>query len=281
MQTIILIGAGQMGQAALRLINRSSFCVEAFADNNTALHGKTLCGKPILSVEAAVARQPDVVLIAVVGADRTAQLKEQLFRLGYRGQIRTLAEYSRALDIRGAVFDLLTERVEKLTGDLAELGVYQGDFAAQINRRFPDRKLYLFDTFEGFDSRDILVENRNEHSRAAVGDFSDTSVELMLSKMSAPEQVVVRKGYFPNTADGVNAEFAFVSLDADLYEPTFNGLKWFYPRMVSGGIILLHDYRNARFSGVFAAVEDYEKAFGPLLLLPVGDLHGSAMIIHP
>ena len=62
---------------------------------------------------------------------------------------------------------------------------------------------------------------------------------------------------------------------------TSEELLYFYPRMVRGGVLLLHDYENARFSGVQAAVEAYEQKHGPLLLLPVGDLHGSAMVIHP
>lgn len=281
MQTIILVGAGQMGRAALRLVNQEHYTVTAFADNGAALWGKTLCGVPVLSVEDAAAQQPDGMLIAVAGQERTEQLKTQLCELGYSGQIQTLADYARALDIRNAVFELLADRVEKLDGDLAELGVYRGEFAAKLNRRFPERTLYLFDTFEGFDRRDIGVEAESGYSKAAVGDFSDTSPELILSRMTAPETVVIRKGYFPETAQGLEARFALVSLDADLYEPTLNGLKWFYPRMVSGGVILLHDYQNARFGGIRAAVESFEREFGALLLLPVGDLHGSAMVIHP
>lgn len=38
-----------------------------------------------------------------------------------------------------------------LNGCVAEAGVFQGNFAKVINANFPDRKLYLFDTFEGFD----------------------------------------------------------------------------------------------------------------------------------
>ena len=114
-----------------------------------------------------------------------------------------------------------------------------------------------------------------------IGEFADTSVDLVLSKLTAPEKAVIRKGYFPETAEGLDAKFAFVSLDADLYEPTYNGLEWFYPRMASGGVLLLHDYESARFSGVRAAVDAYEQTYGPLLLLPVGDLHGSVMVIHP
>ena len=37
MKTMILIGAGQMGRAALRLINRTTCEVTAFADNSKVL----------------------------------------------------------------------------------------------------------------------------------------------------------------------------------------------------------------------------------------------------
>ena len=29
---------------------------------------------------------------------------------------------------------------------------------------FPDRKLFLFDTFEGFDERDIIIDKANSYS---------------------------------------------------------------------------------------------------------------------
>jgi O-methyltransferase len=46
-------------------------------------------------------------------------------------------------------------------GEVAELGVYRGDFASIINALFPDRKLYLFDTFRGFARTTlILIEKK-------------------------------------------------------------------------------------------------------------------------
>ena len=49
-------------------------------------------------------------------------------------------------------------RALKLDGSVAECGVYKGEFASVINRCFYDRKLYLFDIFEGFDLRDVETE---------------------------------------------------------------------------------------------------------------------------
>ena len=278
---IVFAGAGQMGKAALRLVNPEHYTVEAFADNSPALQGTLYCGLPVISAAEAVAMAPDGIFVAVAGKERAAQLHRQFRDLGYTGPIEQLCDYAQKLDIRGAVAELLAGQIAAVPGAIAELGVYKGEFSAHLNRLLPERTLYLFDTFEGFDARDVSAEQGEGYSRASEGDFADTSVELVLAKLTTPEKAIVRKGYFPATADGLEDQFALVSLDADLYEPTLQGLRWFYPRMNPGGVILLHDYHNTRFAGVKAAVEQFRAENGPLLLAPVADLHGSIMLLKP
>ena len=48
-------------------------------------------------------------------------------------------------------------------GAVAELGVYRGEFARLINVAFPDRKLYLFDTFSGFDKEQVREDREQEN----------------------------------------------------------------------------------------------------------------------
>lgn len=140
--------------------------------------------------------------------------------------------------VRLAILKLLSYEIysDDKKGNVAELGVYQGGFARYINEYFPDRKLYLFDTFEGFCDKDIALEKNNGYSDANQ-DFTDTSAEMVLNKMPFPSQCIVRKGYFPETSIGLeNESFIFVSLDADLFEPMYNGLLFFYPRLYTLGI---------------------------------------------
>lgn len=65
----------------------------------------------------------------------------------------------------------------------------------------------------------------------------------------------------------------------DLYQPTIEGLKFFYPRMSSGGIILVHDYNNVRWPGVSKAVNE----FFPMGVgfVPIPDKNGSVLIQKP
>src|SRR5664279_1123848 len=125
--------------------------------------------------------------------------------------------------IRLATLELVSYEIErkKLEGNVAELGVYQGKFARYLNQYFPDRLLYLFDTFEGFDKRDIAREV-NEKFSSGEQDFSDTSIEAVLKIMPFPNQCKPVRGFFPASATGVDDNFVFVSIDTDLFEPIYN-----------------------------------------------------------
>lgn len=162
------------------------------------------------------------------------------------------------LDQRIAYLRLCTDQIREkgIDGACAEVGVYKGEFAKYINRFMPDRKLYLFDTFKGFGNQNIL-DIEKQKSNGALGDFRDTTIKEVLEKMSSPEKCAICEGYFPQTAENIEDKFAFVSLDADLYEPIFNGLKYFYPRLVKGGYIFVHDYGGYSWPGVKIAVDEY------------------------
>jgi O-methyltransferase len=180
--------------------------------------------------------------------------------------------------IRYSALGLCYEEIvnRKVAGNVAELGVYKGDFAKRLNFLFPDRKLYLFDTFEGFDSKDVEKEKSEGFSEGSQ-DFSDTSVEMVLSKMTNKSNCIVCKGFFPGTAEGIRDTFCFVSIDADLYEPVYNGLVFFYPLLEKGGYIFVHDFNNDEYKGAHQAVLKFcsENSIG---FVPLADNGGTAVI---
>src|SRR6187402_3528402 len=78
--------------------------------------------------------------------------------------------------VRLATLELVAHDIyrENIPGDTAEVGVYRGEFALKINAAFPDRKLYLFDTFEGFHDEDKSFDKaKSYHDHDE--DFSGTS----------------------------------------------------------------------------------------------------------
>lgn len=183
-------------------------------------------------------------------------------------------DYCRTMSIR-----LASDRVNQqgIEGAIAELGVYRGELAAMLNQLFPSRKLYLFDTFAGFSQKDLASGEEQQHSKASVGDFKDTSVDTVLARMAHPQNIVLRKGYFPETAEGLEERFALVSLDVDLYKPIQAGLSYFYPRLVKGGYLFVHDYNNRRYNGVRAAVDEFASAHG-VSFVQLPDFAGSVVI---
>lgn len=128
-------------------------------------------------------------------------------------------------------------QTELIPGSLAECGVAQGTTSRFIHNALPDRRLYLFDTFSGFDQRDS----------DAAGDtrFKDTSVARVLRTIGDDHNIIVRQGYFPETTRGLeNESFAFVMIDFDKYDPTLAALEFFYPRLSRGGYLFIHDYNS-------------------------------------
>ena len=191
--------------------------------------------------------------------------------------------------VRLRTLGFLAEEAGKKLGDseyaVAEVGVFRGGFASYIERLFPGRQLYLFDTFGGFPAQDKNLDIEMGLSKQAYenGDFDSTSVELVLGKMSNPDNCHICKGYFPETVteEHKSKKWGFVSLDVDLYKPMLDGLRFFYPALLPGGAIMIHDYNNSAFSGVKKAVDEFEKEVGVLAKVPIPDSAGSLVIVKP
>jgi O-methyltransferase len=180
--------------------------------------------------------------------------------------------------IRLSTLELVSHEIKYagIVGNVAELGVYKGKFARYINQYFPERKLYLFDTFEGFDRRDIKTE-QELHLTSGEQNFSDTSLQKVLNQMKFPGKCIPVKGYFPESASAIEDKFVFVSLDADLYHPIYSGLRFFYPMLAKGGYIFVHDFNNVNYKGVGEAVKRFcnEESIG---FVPLPDSGGTAII---
>lgn len=280
MKKIIIFGAGQAGLMISKLLHGSCELL-AYADNNHKNILTTLDGVPVIDPNDIKNLKVDGVIISVLNKEGAQSIFHQLISEGIKeAQILNINELRELFDVRLSTLRLLAKEIndKNVKGSVAELGVYKGYLAREMNRLFQNRKLYLFDTFEGFDLRDLECENLYDKSRSKKGDFSDTSIEDVKSLLPYPEMVAFYKGYFPETALNLEDTFAFVSLDTDLYLPTYNGLAYFYPRLSKGGYILLHDYNSSQFPNVKKAVEDFSKK-EDFRIIPLCDLHGSALII--
>lgn len=178
--------------------------------------------------------------------------------------------------VRVRTLEALCRRLDGVPGSAAELGVYRGGFARCISALLPERTLYLFDTFEGFDEAEAAGE-----AAGFVAAHRNASAERVLSLLPHPERAVIRQGLFPQTARGLEDErFCLVSLDADLEESTLAGLRFFVPRMSPGGYLLLHDYNSPKLPGVKRALARFEAEYGLLAAVPLCDVNGTLVIVR-
>ena len=279
-KTVAIFGAGQAGQMLLKLLRSECYEVIAFVDNHLA--GTILEGLPVIGPARLAEIKPDLIFVAIVNNEAEQAVQTQLLADGFSAsRIQSISLLRGLIDIRLATLRLFAKDLieRKVAGAVAELGVYTGAFAAQINVLFPERTLYLFDTFEGFDIRDVSVERQRGYSNAQAGRFGDTSEEVVRRRLPYPDRAIFKKGYFPDSVAGVVERFAFVSIDADLYQPVYEGLKFFYPRLNRGGCIIVHDFNNTHFKGAGEAARRYcrEQKITPV---PLCDLHGSAAIVR-
>lgn len=275
-ERIVLFGAGGSGKKLYEeCLKDNNIEVVAFCDNFQS--GK-LFELPIIKPAELVSYEYDSIIIASVAV---GPIKKQLLDMGIS---RNKINHS-YMEITSLARDVFLKqyanecRRKGIKGNVAEAGVFRGDFAALINGYFSDRTCYLFDTFEGFDERDVIVEQGYEKNPLRGAYFEQTSIELVLSKLKYPDKCIIKKGYVPETLEGIEDTFCFVNLDMDLYQPTLAALKWFWPRMVSGSVILVHDYfdETGTFPNLKKAVIEFAEQ-NNARTIPIGDDLSIALI---
>ncbi|MEQ8238500.1 MAG: TylF/MycF/NovP-related O-methyltransferase [Cyclobacteriaceae bacterium] len=174
-------------------------------------------------------------------------------------------------------FQIKQLKKNQIQGAFAELGVHKGETARAIHHMDQDRAFYLFDTFEGFKEEDLAFEKQTD-SRFSTEMFADTSVEEVKSYINGNDNLQFKTGFFPQTVVGLESEsFALVNVDADLYAPTLEALKFFYPRLSNGGVMIIHDF-NHNWEGIPKAINEFITSI-PESLIELPDWQGSAMII--
>jgi|CXWL01.1.fsa_nt_gi hypothetical protein len=142
-------------------------------------------------------------------------------------------------------------KASKIQGAIAEVGVFKGGSARLITKVKGNKKLYLFDTFEGLPPLES-IDGTYFHE----GQFA-TDYEKVEEFFTNDPQVVIARGLFPTETGHTveNERFSVVHLDVDLYQGTKDCLEFFYPLLTHGGVIICHDY--VTIPGVRKAVDEF------------------------
>ncbi len=264
----IIIGVGQSGKVGKILRETNIPCDKIIYPTCKGLSNEELHNAEKLAKEF-----PELYDVLVC--------KEVVQPYPYFSYYKNLCDYN--VDyVRLRTLEMIAEEVEnnQTKGEVAELGVFRGDFSKHICKLFPNRKLYLFDTFEGFDNDEAENElQKGNYDRDFIEHFKKTSEELVLSKLDRVDNTIIMKGLFPQSLNGLEEKFAFVSIDVDFEQSIYDGLSYFYPRMMTGGYIMIHDYNHTTLLGVKNAVLRYESENGQLRKVPIADECGSLVVI--
>lgn len=160
----------------------------------------------------------------------------------------------------------LVKHTACIPGRLAEVGVFRGGtaylIASVMDRSVP---LHLFDTFTGMPKTDPEKDKHTE------GNFSTTSLDNVKKFLAGFKNIVFHPGKFPETSLPIeDSAFSFVHIDVDIYQSTLDCCKFFYPRMIFGGVMVIDDYGFLSCPGAKMAVDEYFKDKQETVYLPTG-----------
>lgn len=179
---------------------------------------------------------------ADVPLPEVAELPERLAgSLAARGSGHSLLTEDRLM----ALARLVRETAD-LPGDMAELGVYRGGSAKVIAGAAPHKTLHLFDTFHGPPDADGIPAGQFVAGPEAVREYL------------AGSRATFNVGPFPATGGSLPAatRFSFVHVDADTYAGTAAATRYFWPRLVPGGVMVFDEYGGPACPDVERAVRE-------------------------
>ena len=129
----------------------------------------------------------------------------------------------------------------KITGDIAELGVWHGTtFMPMAELAKQDgRVIHAVDSFEGMAAGTQL--DGGEYREGALGVGGSTVFRHLAIGYGGT--IEIHEGFVPDILSELDStQFAFVHLDLDQYLPTLEALRYLWPRMSVGGVLCCHDW---------------------------------------
>ena len=158
-------------------------------------------------------------------------------------------------------------RKEVIPGDFLETGVWRGGavifMTAYLQAYDMKRTVFAADSFEGLPPPDpkYPVDHGDNHHKYEVTRVSLEEVKANFAKYDLPlDDVVFIKGFFADTMPTAPVDqLAILRLDGDMYSSTIEVLEYMYPKVNSGGFVIVDDYF---LTGARTAVHDYLSQHG-------------------
>ena len=205
----------------------------------------------------------------------------------------TMTSMQRILALISATRYLVRAGIE---GAFVECGVWRGGSMLAVGLVLEQegdlsRDLYLFDTFDGMtDPTEADVDMGGTSAAEMLRERSKTEEDTLwaFSPLESVKETLARSSYpaekiryivgdvLATIPQNAPATIAMLRLDTDWYKSTLHELKHLYPRLTTGGVLIIDDYGH--WAGARKAVDEYLAATNTELLLNRLDYTGRLAI---
>lgn len=163
-------------------------------------------------------------------------------------------------------------KYKDMPGVYCECGVAAGAQVIAMAHGAPNKTIYAFDSFQGLplpsnrDNQMPGIRFLRDWEQKALPDpgkqalvssgATVVSLDSFLQHLETCkiENVCAVDGWFEETVQHFDEPISILRLDGDLYNSTYVCLKYLYPKVIKGGLIIIDDWG---LPGCRAAVEDY------------------------
>lgn len=189
---------------------------------------------------------------------------------------------------RSRFFNLMQalESTTGLPGGAVECGCWRGlsslltcEYLRRENALFRGDGFTIIDSFEGLSEptledsieRDLVRGGKTRKGRPFKGAGAyAASLDHVREVLGEFPDVELVKGWIPQVlATLPEREYRYVHVDLDLYAPILDAFRYFYPRLVRGGVLVSDDYGSLFWPGAKRAVEEFCQESGARLLASV------------
>jgi O-methyltransferase len=218
---------------------------------------------------AGIAYRPLARLLATRGIVLVRRVDRDIGEVGkyWPHEGETMIGLRRLTNLQECIANIIRDDVR---GDLIETGVWRGGAcifmraALKAYRGDAGRSIWVADSFQGLPIPDP------ERYPADAGDrlFEEQALKVSLEEVKAnfrkygllDDRVRFLVGWFRDTLPTASIDhLALMRLDGDLYESTMDALQSLYPKLSTGGYVIIDDYA---LPSCRLAVDDFRRELG-------------------
>lgn len=220
------------------------------------------------------------------------KLDGEFMKIYEKARPYTMTSIERAYALYGSCKYIINN---KISGDFVECGVWKGGSAmimAFVLKALGEmnRKIYLYDTFNGMSDPENIDVDINNQSAKFLLNITDKKTSDVWSYATENEvkKNLFSTGYDKNfiffikgkveetIPDIMPKEIALLRLDTDWYSSTYHELNSMYPILSKRGVLIIDDYGH--WAGARKAVDKYFSEHNYVVLLNRIDYTGRMLI---